>query len=100
MSRAREGPAEVLRDYGGVLQCDGYQGYEKIGAPGIVRAGCLAHVRRKFADALKLDPQDREAAAVLLLMGKLYAVEKEAREAGATHELRLALRQQKKRCPL
>ncbi|MGA7394452.1 MAG: transposase, partial [Terrimicrobiaceae bacterium] len=41
---------------GGILQCDGYQGYEKIGAPGIVRAGCLAHGRRKFADALKLDP--------------------------------------------
>ena len=61
----------------------------------MVRAGCLAHVRRKFNDALKLDPQDREAAAVLLLMGKLYAVEKEAREAGATHEQRLAMRQQR-----
>jgi transposase len=95
MSRAREGPAEFLAGYGGILQCDGYQGYEKIGAPGIVRAGCLAHVRRKFNDALKLDPQDREAAAVLLLMGKLYAVEKEAREAGATEEQRLALRQQR-----
>jgi transposase len=95
MSRAREGPAEFLRDYGGILQCDGYQGYEKIGAPGMVRVGCLAHVRRKFADALKLDPQDREAAAVLLLMSKLYAVEKEAREAAATHEQRLALRQQR-----
>ena len=48
MSRAREGPAKFLRDYGGILQCDGYQGYEKIGASGIVRAGCLAHVRRKI----------------------------------------------------
>jgi transposase len=37
----------------------------------------------------------REAAAVPLLMGKLYAVEKQAREAGATHEQRLALRQQR-----
>ena len=61
----------------------------------MIRAGCLAHVRRKFNDALKLDPQDREAAAVLLLMGKLYAVEKEAREAGATEEQRLAMRQQR-----
>jgi transposase len=95
MSRAREGPAEFLRDYGGILQCDGYQGYEKIGAPGIVRAGCLAHVRRKFNDALKLDPEDREAAAVLLLMGKLYTVEKEAREAGATAQPCLAMRQQR-----
>ena len=39
MSRAREGPAESLRDYGGVLQCEGYQGYEKIGAPRKLRAG-------------------------------------------------------------
>src|SRR5258705_12334457 len=93
MSRAREGPAEFLRDYGGILQCDGYQGYEKIGAPGMVRAGCLAHVRRKFNDALKLDPKDREAAAILLLMGKLYAVEKEARAARATAQERLAMRE-------
>jgi transposase len=64
MSRAREGSAKFLREYGGVLQCDGYQGYEKIGAPGMVRAGCLAHVRRKFNDAFKLDSQDREGAAV------------------------------------
>jgi transposase len=95
MSRAREGPAEFLAGYGGILQCDGYQGYEKIGAPRMIRVGCLAHVRRKFRDALKLDSQDRAAAAVLLLMGKLYAVEKEARAAGATHEQRLALRQQR-----
>ena len=95
MSRAREGPAKFLRDYGGILQCDGYQGYEKIGAPGIVRAGCLAHVRRKFNDALKLDPKDREATAVLLLMGKLYAVENEARQAGATVQERLAMREQR-----
>jgi transposase len=95
MSRAREGPAQFLAGYGGILQCDGYQGYEKIGAPGMVRAGCLAHVRRKFANALKIDPQDREAAAVLLLMGKLYAVEKEARETEATDEQRLEMRQQR-----
>jgi transposase IS66 family protein len=50
---------------------------------------------QKVNDALKLDPQDREVAAVLLLMGKLYAMEREAREAGAAHEQRLALRQQR-----
>jgi hypothetical protein len=61
----------------------------------MVRVGGVAHVRRKFNHALKLDPQDRVAAAVLLLMGKLYAVEKEAREAGATHEQRLQMRQQR-----
>jgi hypothetical protein len=95
MSRAREGPAAFLGAYGGILQCDGYQGYEKIGAPGMVRAGCLAHARRKFNDALKLDPKDRQAAAVLLLMGKLYAVEKEARQADATPEERLKMRRER-----
>ena len=34
-------------------------------------------------------PQDRDAAAVLLLMGKLYAIEKEARGAGATERFYL-----------
>jgi hypothetical protein len=28
----------------------------------MVRAGCLAHVRRKFNHSPKLDPKDREAA--------------------------------------
>ena len=41
MSRAREGQAEFLGAYGGILQCDGYQGYEKIGAQGMVRAVAL-----------------------------------------------------------
>jgi len=92
MSRGREGPAEFLRGYGGILQCDGYVGYDKIGAPGMVRAGCLAHVRRKFYDALKLDPDDRDAAEVLGLIARLYAVEKEARERNATAAQRKELR--------
>ena len=56
-------------------------------------------MRRKFNDALKHDPKDREATAVLLLMDKLYAVEKEVREAGATEEQRLAKRQQRSVAP-
>jgi hypothetical protein len=95
MSRSREGPAEFLAGYGGILQCDGYTGYDKIGAPGMVRAGCLAHARRKFNDALKLDPHDRDAAQVLGLIARLYAVEKKARQSGASPEARLELRTQR-----
>ncbi|CAN5481682.1 IS66-like element ISCro1 family transposase [soil metagenome] len=95
MSRAREGPAHFLSDYGGILQCDGYAGYDKVGAPGMVRAGCMAHARRKFNEALKVDPQDRAAAEILAIMGKLYAVEKGARETKAGPAERLALRQEK-----
>jgi transposase len=95
MSRSREGPARFLQNYGGILQCDGYAGYDKVGAPEMVRAGCMAHARRKFNDALKVDSQDREAAAVLAIIAKLYAVEKEARENALSHEQRGALRQEK-----
>ena len=97
MSRGRDGPAKFLRDYTGVLQCDGYTGYEKVGAPVMVRAGCMAHARRKFNDALKVDPQDKDAAGVIAMMAKLYAVEKEAREAGASPEEREELRQKRSR---
>lgn len=95
MSRAREGPARFLRDYGGILQCDGYQGYDKVGAPKMVRAGCMAHARRKFNEALKVDPQDRDAAEVLAIIARLYAVEKEARENDLNHNQRLDLRQER-----
>ena len=95
MSRSREGPARFLKNYGGILQCDGYAGYDRVGAPRMVRAGCMAHARRKFNDALKVDPQDREAAEVLAVMAKLYAVEKEARENTLSPDQRRALRQDK-----
>jgi len=95
MGRGRDGPATFLRDYAGILQCDGYTGYEKVGAPEMVRAGCMAHARRKFNDALKVNPQEKDAAEVMAIMVKLYAVEKEAREAGASPEQRKELRQRR-----
>lgn len=95
LSRAREGPAKFLEGYGGILQCDGYEGYNKIGAETLVRAGCFAHVRRKFNDALKLDPASQDALGVLGLIARLYGVEKEAREAGATPQQREELRKEK-----
>lgn len=95
MSRGRDGPANFLGKYSGILQCDGYAGYDKVGAPEMVRAGCMAHARRKFHDALKVDPEDKEAATVIGIMAKLYAVEKEAREGGLTAGQRQELRQRK-----
>ena len=44
--------AEFLKDFKGrYVVCDGYQGYNKLPAR-IIRCGCLAHVRRKWADAI------------------------------------------------
>lgn len=95
MSRAREGPRDFLGNYQGVLQYDGYAGYEKTGGKALVRCGCWAHVRRKFHEASRLDPKDADACSTLDLIAKLYAVEKEARDAVMSPEARLSLRREK-----
>ena len=58
MGRAREKPANFLREFGGRLQSDGYAAYGKTGDPSLLHFGCWAHVRRKFFDAAKLDPKN------------------------------------------
>lgn len=95
MSRARAGPREFLGDFPGMLQYDGYAGYEKVGAKALVRAGCWAHARRKFHEAHRLDLQNADALAMLELIAELYAVEKTAREAGLNPEARRELRREK-----
>jgi transposase len=94
MGRGREGPREFLQGFRGKLQSDGYDVYDKLGE-GIVYAGCLAHARRGFAEAAKLAPLDPLPAEMIARLAQLYAVEKEAREAGLGTAARLALRQAK-----
>ena len=94
MSRARDGPSGFLKDLRGILQVDGYAGYDEISArEAITRAGCLAHARRGFHEALAHDPA--AASLVLGLIQRLYAIEAEAREAELDARGVLALRQQK-----
>ncbi|TXC67914.1 IS66 family transposase [Bradymonadales bacterium TMQ1] len=80
-SRSGETAAELLDSYSGWLITDGCPSYDKAArlVPGEVRlSGCWAHVRRKFVDAESNDPERAEAA--LNLIGKLYDVEKKARD--------------------
>jgi transposase len=93
-SRGREGPEELLKDYRGSLQADGYSAYESFEKkPGITLLACMAHARRKFDEALKND-KDR-AAHVLELIQQLYMIERQAREEQLEYEQRKALRQEK-----
>ena len=60
-SRYRRGehPARHLKDFTGILQADGYAGFDRLYASGeIFEAACWAHVRRKFFDlhALQASP--------------------------------------------
>ena len=95
-SRGREGPARMLKGFGGVLQSDGYAAYAhpSIGAPGMVHSACMAHARRKFHDAFLLDPKNPALQDILARMAKLYAVEAIARERALDPQERLQLRQE------
>lgn len=91
-NRKRDGPASWLRGFSGYLQADAYGGYDGIYSGGVVsEVACWAHARRKFYDAQ--DSDSRRAVEMLALIGELYAIEREAKD--ATDEARLALRQER-----
>jgi hypothetical protein len=90
--RGREGPKTFLQGFRGTLPCDGYGAYADLGE-GIVYAGCLAHARREFVDALKVAPHDPRPAEVIARFGELYVVEKTSRQAGLGPEARRGVRQ-------
>ena len=53
-SRGHHVAREILGEYRGNVQCDGYEAYDQFEKmPGITVHGCWAHVRRKFVDSLK-----------------------------------------------
>ena len=84
-------------DYNGIIQTDGYQGYNTLGKKEtITHAACWAHVRRKFKDAEKGNNQS-VAHSVLDMISKLYAVEKEIRDDDLSDEQILNLRNERSR---
>jgi transposase len=95
MGRNREGPKQFLGGYEGILQTDGYAAYDRVGAPKMVHAGCWAHARRKIHDALKLNPEDRMARALVGRMDALFAIDAEARKAGLDASARQELRRER-----
>lgn len=77
--RKGDHPQEHLRGYEGILQADGYAGFNRLYAEGrIQEAACWAHVRRKFYD-LEQAHASPVAAEALQRIGKLYGIEKEIR---------------------
>jgi transposase len=74
--RRQTHPVELLGDYGGALQVDGYDGYNAaIKNNGIMRLGCWAHARRKFFDAFKSSSGKSIGKQGLVFFKKLYAIE-------------------------
>lgn len=88
MGREREGPKLFLNMYQGLLQTDGYAAYDRVGGPKMAHACCLAHARRKFIDAVKLDAHDIASARIVRLMDELFAIDAKARAEKMDHAQR------------
>jgi len=89
--RKGEHPRRHLKDFRGILQADGYAGFNELYASGErIEVACWAHVRRKFFDihAANASPLAHEA---LQRIAALYGVESKARQQAA--EQRRSLRQ-------
>jgi transposase len=95
LGRGREGPRIFFGQWEGILQTDGYQAYDHIGGPKLVRVGCWAHARRKFVDAVKVNPRDAAAIAMVTRMDALFLIDRDARQRSLTVEERW---QQRKQC--
>jgi transposase len=92
LGRGREGPKKFLGQWEGILQTDGYQAYDNIGGSKLVHVGCWAHARRKFVDAVKVNPQDAAAVKMVTRMDALFLVDRHARQQQLEVAERLALR--------
>ena len=91
--RDGQGPSEILKDFKGYLQADGYRVYEDFDdSPDITLLHCMAHARRKFSEALQNDKVRSEY--VLQHMQQLYAIEQQARDKNLSFDDIYLLRQQ------
>jgi hypothetical protein len=83
----------VPANFTGTLQCDGYAAYRAFAnrrGQTIELAGCWAHVRRKFYEAMESSP--KTAGWIVRQIQQLYQVESALREHRAGPKLRAAVR--------
>jgi len=95
-SRSGQHARAFLGQWTGKLVCDDYVGYKALFEKNVTEVGCLAHARRKF-DELYTNHRSEVAAEALELFGKLYEVEREAREQQLDAIGRARLRQERAR---
>jgi transposase len=83
-SRSQEVVLKMLKNYKGALQTDGYAAYSIFEEKqGVLPLGCMAHVRRKFENALATTPQAKQALDYITL---LYMLEGNLKAADADYE--------------
>ena len=92
-TRSREGPLKFLGiAYSGYVQADAYSGYDEFFRKSdATEVGCNSHARRKFDYSLDTDPV--RAARMLVLWGRLYDIERKAKDENYSSEQLLEARQ-------
>ena len=76
--RSGDYPKAFLEGFKGYLQTDGYAGYHSV--ENAIHAGCWAHARRKFDEAVKAQPKGKRAPTAeqgVAYCSKLFELEKE-----------------------
>lgn len=92
-SRSRDGPVAFFGDYAGYVQADAYSGYDVLFTDSRrIEVGCMAHARRYFVEAQPTSPE--LAGAALERIARLYAIERQAKQAGLGAAAITALRQE------
>ena len=79
LSRSASVVDERLKHFKGLVQTDGYAGYNtQRQRDDIISLGCWDHARRKFADVVKAAGKNKTGKAGLILtkIAKRYAIEK------------------------
>ena len=71
----------------GHLVCDDYAGYNALFAAGVTEVGCMAHARRKFIQLYETNKSEVARRAIELI-GQLYGIEQEVRDATVEDKLR------------
>ena len=83
--RGHQHPETFLSGFSGYLHCDGHSAYKTLSNrnPDILLVGCMAHVRRKFADVVKATPKGEKptrARQALKMIQRLYGIERDIKD--------------------
>ena len=90
----------LVKDYAGVVQTDGYAGYDFLDKKeDVTHAACLVHARRKFDEAAKGLGKGKSGSAhvALKFIREIYELEKKAKRDQLTPEELVTLRNEQER---
>lgn len=102
-SRSSDVAKRLLENFQGIVQTDGYVGYDFIKDVSVIEhAGCWAHSRRKFFEILKAKGKYQKKKAksghadrALIFISQLYTIERQADADKLSDSQRVTLRQEK-----